>query len=766
VPYQELKTVLENAPGSARGRTIPLPGDAPTPTASYPHQETAVASLFELPVSGIVHLPTGAGKTRVALTWMARQLQREPEHRIVWASFPTVLIHQAMARLVDLSALFPRGLRFTWVDNAETFRDATHFDSHHITFVMRDHLTDLFEFAADGRVRDALTGYLRADPTRRITILYDECHQLGARQLQAAIRRYLEKDTTLGDQLRFIGLSATPLPTGQAPRRLLEEHVFPMKKPGKVTPNSADVFAGIAAYLGKHGAELVRKVKTVFQFKLKSPDATYTIDLKNGAGSAGPGETAPPECTLEASNADFMDMVSGNTDAMRLFTTGRLKITGNVIMSQKLDFLRKVDASLVKTAAQKRAGGGAIRSRAPEWNLMVHARVSNQELIEQKVLCPVNTYWQKTGQFDVPVPLLNQVINARGLRPPPRDGDRVALERYAKQFNSGVMSSPEIIDFLGGRIAQHLPTLGKTLVFAATIDAARRFVGVLSRHPNVGHDRVSLVHSRLDEEDNDLVAADDNPKTIAAFRKRGDEPCILVNVGMLTTGFDDPKVRTVVLARLTFSTNLFWQMIGRGTRGPATGGTPDCYVIDPVRLTELYGYANYQPVLFDRGYRDRDLSDDAIEGADPDSALPPQIPTREVPPPPGKVTPVVDSDLERMRPDIARAVKAFLARQPTSAEDQSKILLGTRIGVRPDGSVLIGPNSGLPDEAAIAYFVAERILRLEAAHPGTSFAWINVLVPGQRTPEAIDLLVRQINRIAEQGIRTETDWHRYMATRV
>jgi 3-hydroxyacyl-CoA dehydrogenase/3a,7a,12a-trihydroxy-5b-cholest-24-enoyl-CoA hydratase len=128
--------------------------------------------------------------------------------------------------------------------------------------------------------------------------------------------------------------------------------------PAVATPNSADVFAGITAYVAKN-ADLTSKIKAVFQFRLKSPDAVYTVDLKNGAGSVGTGETTPADCTLEISDADFMDMVSGKADAMKLFTTGKLKIAGNVMASQKLDFLRKVDPADVMAAAKKRSGGGA-----------------------------------------------------------------------------------------------------------------------------------------------------------------------------------------------------------------------------------------------------------------------------------------------------------------------------------------------------------------------------------------------------------------------
>ncbi|MBX7193274.1 MAG: SCP2 sterol-binding domain-containing protein, partial [Sandaracinaceae bacterium] len=130
-----------------------------------------------------------------------------------------------------------------------------------------------------------------------------------------------------------------------------------------VEPTSADVFGGIAKYLAKSGGQ-GDKIKTVFQFKLKNPDATWTIDLASGDGKVGQGETAPPGCTLEITDADFMDMCTGKADAMKLFTGGKLKITGNIMASQKLDFLKKVDPNDVMAAAQKRSGGAASTSAA------------------------------------------------------------------------------------------------------------------------------------------------------------------------------------------------------------------------------------------------------------------------------------------------------------------------------------------------------------------------------------------------------------------
>lgn len=63
-------------------------------------------------------------------------------------------------------------------------------------------------------------------------------------------------------------------------------------------------------------------------------------------------------------------------------------------------------------------------------------------------------------------------------------------------------------------------------------------------------------------------------------RFRSGEIKFLCNYGVLTTGFDAPIVRAVVVARPTISPVLYEQMIGRGMRGPRFGGTERCLVVD------------------------------------------------------------------------------------------------------------------------------------------------------------------------------------------
>ena len=65
-------------------------------------------------------------------------------------------------------------------------------------------------------------------------------------------------------------------------------------------------------------------------------------------------------------------------------------------------------------------------------------------------------------------------------------------------------------------------------------------------------------------------------QTIADF-KSGDLKC-LINVNVLTTGFDHPAVDVVCLCRATASCGLYIQMVGRGTR--VAEGKTDCLVLD------------------------------------------------------------------------------------------------------------------------------------------------------------------------------------------
>ena len=60
---------------------------------------------------------------------------------------------------------------------------------------------------------------------------------------------------------------------------------------------------------------------------------------------------------------------------------------------------------------------------------------------------------------------------------------------------------------------------------------------------------------------------------------------ILINFGVLTTGFDAPAASAALIARPTKSLVLYSQMVGRVIRGPLAGGTERCEVVTVVDTT-------------------------------------------------------------------------------------------------------------------------------------------------------------------------------------
>ena len=69
-------------------------------------------------------------------------------------------------------------------------------------------------------------------------------------------------------------------------------------------------------------------------------------------------------------------------------------------------------------------------------------------------------------------------------------------------------------------------------------------------------------------------------KYISDFKKG--ELKVLINFGVLTTGFDAPKLKTLIIARHTNSIILYSQMVGRALRGPLNGGNETNYIVDLV----------------------------------------------------------------------------------------------------------------------------------------------------------------------------------------
>jgi len=108
------------------------------------------------------------------------------------------------------------------------------------------------------------------------------------------------------------------------------------------------------------------------------------------------------------------------------------------------------------------------------------------------------------------------------------------------------------------------------LLFAATVDhcnvlaANLRALGVLAN--SVTSKTPSAERSRL----------------IRAYQSGANQTMVLVNYGILTTGFDAPQTSAAVIARPTTSLVLYSQMVGRALRGRRAGGNAAAEIVTVV----------------------------------------------------------------------------------------------------------------------------------------------------------------------------------------
>eukprot|EP01092_Planopodium_desertum_P007947 TRINITY_DN32859_c0_g1_i1.p1 TRINITY_DN32859_c0_g1~~TRINITY_DN32859_c0_g1_i1.p1 ORF type:complete len:236 (-),score=103.97 TRINITY_DN32859_c0_g1_i1:46-753(-) len=103
------------------------------------------------------------------------------------------------------------------------------------------------------------------------------------------------------------------------------------------------VFAEMATRI-KADPTIVKKINGVYQWNIKDASGkvkTWTVDLKNGAGSVTEGAGTKPDVTLAVSDDDYVKMVTGQLDTQQAFMQGKIKITGNMSFAMKLGQIMK-----------------------------------------------------------------------------------------------------------------------------------------------------------------------------------------------------------------------------------------------------------------------------------------------------------------------------------------------------------------------------------------------------------------------------------------
>ena len=116
------------------------------------------------------------------------------------------------------------------------------------------------------------------------------------------------------------------------------------------------------------------------------------------------------------------------------------------------------------------------------------------------------------------------------------------------------------------REIERLPEDNKILLFATSVNHAKLMAAKLNDR---GIRAASIDSSTPDVERRNLI------EDFRLGRIR-----VLTNYGVLAQGFDAPATETVIVARPTYSPNIYQQMIGRGLRGPKNGGKETCLILD------------------------------------------------------------------------------------------------------------------------------------------------------------------------------------------
>ncbi|XP_017882295.1 peroxisomal multifunctional enzyme type 2 [Ceratina calcarata] len=108
------------------------------------------------------------------------------------------------------------------------------------------------------------------------------------------------------------------------------------------------VFKMIEEYV-RTNPEQVKKINAVFLYHIlvqAKPQAVWTLDLKKAEVYRGEPKSGKADATLTLEDADMIQMALGKLNPQMAFMRGKLKITGNIMLTQKLKSL--IDAGRAK----------------------------------------------------------------------------------------------------------------------------------------------------------------------------------------------------------------------------------------------------------------------------------------------------------------------------------------------------------------------------------------------------------------------------------
>ncbi|XP_049593711.1 hydroxysteroid dehydrogenase-like protein 2 isoform X1 [Syngnathus scovelli] len=131
--------------------------------------------------------------------------------------------------------------------------------------------------------------------------------------------------------------------TPEALAQQMEQHgATPAFKPPSASATSSSggpIESTFEVIRGVLNEDLVKSTKALYRFDLSGEHAgVWFLDLKSGAGSAGPGQPhAEPDVVMTMDSADFSKMFAGKLKPTMAFMSGKLRIAGDMTLAIKLE---------------------------------------------------------------------------------------------------------------------------------------------------------------------------------------------------------------------------------------------------------------------------------------------------------------------------------------------------------------------------------------------------------------------------------------------
>jgi NAD(P)-dependent dehydrogenase (short-subunit alcohol dehydrogenase family)/acyl dehydratase/putative sterol carrier protein len=116
----------------------------------------------------------------------------------------------------------------------------------------------------------------------------------------------------------------------------------PQSEAGPAPASGATVQSVFDRMPGSFQAEKAAGVDLVFQFRISGAGGgDWSTAIKDGACTVTPGLHEKPTTTIKMSVEDFLNLMSGKLPAMQAYTSGKLKIEGDLMKSQLIEKLFK-----------------------------------------------------------------------------------------------------------------------------------------------------------------------------------------------------------------------------------------------------------------------------------------------------------------------------------------------------------------------------------------------------------------------------------------